>query len=186
MQALDDELLGAIAERAIDPNVEVRYLAPRLRELEEEVAAEPAVPAPAAVADEWIDRKAVLPPTVIEQMQVTFALLASQRFGAQSLDERRSDRLDFHERSVWNIRTAVVEAYEKGWHAAPQSQATMWRGAWSRIRSAPLCTRPRDVARPVPCCRGRSGLALIILAGIRRARIRAAQAEQNPPAAGWC
>lgn len=31
-----------------------------------------------------------------------------------TLDERHSDGLDFHDLSVWSIRQALTEAYEKG------------------------------------------------------------------------
>lgn len=119
VKMFDDELLGAIAVRAINPNEDARYLAARLREAEAEAAAELTPPAAPAVAAKWAGREAVLPAKAIEQMEATIALIARQHLGVQTLVERNSDRLDFYDCSVWGIRAALAEAYEEGWHAAP-------------------------------------------------------------------
>jgi hypothetical protein len=114
--ALGDELLSAISARTIDPNLEARYLQCRLRESEEEAAADAsrdsarfAPPAP-HVAD--------LPPTVLDMMHATIALIGRDRLGFTTLETRHSDSLDFRDCSVGGVRDALIEAYEEGWHAA--------------------------------------------------------------------
>jgi hypothetical protein len=38
----------------------------------------------------------------------------------ETLETRHSDRLDFHEVSVWGVRSALMAAYEAGRQAAKQ------------------------------------------------------------------
>ena len=38
----------------------------------------------------------------------------------ETLETRHSDRLDFHEVSVWGVRSALLAAYEAGRQAAQQ------------------------------------------------------------------
>lgn len=114
--ALDDDLLAAIASRAIDPGAEARYLALRLRDVEQEVAAETGEGGeggPGAGAG-----RRDLPMTALGQMETALALIARAHLGFETLQARRSDRLDFRDCSVWSVRAALVEAYEEGWHAA--------------------------------------------------------------------
>lgn len=40
--------------------------------------------------------------------------IAREELGLETLDARNSDRLDFHEHSVWQIRAALLKAYEAG------------------------------------------------------------------------
>lgn len=35
-------------------------------------------------------------------------------YGIETLEERHSDSLDFHELSVWSLRNLLAEAYEYG------------------------------------------------------------------------
>ncbi len=42
------------------------------------------------------------------------ALLAKQRLGFVTLEESSSDRLDFKEVSVWNVRDALARAFLAG------------------------------------------------------------------------
>ena len=44
--------------------------------------------------------------------------IAQRRFFVETLETRNSDRLDFHDVSVWAIRDALAEAYEAGRRAA--------------------------------------------------------------------
>ncbi|MDR7335844.1 DUF6900 domain-containing protein [Roseateles asaccharophilus] len=124
VSTLDDEVLAAIASHALDPNVEGRYLMARLRESEEEARlearAETSACMPAAAAPAAIDapRRVDLPPTVIDMMEETVALIARKQLGFLVLHARNSDRLDFRDCSVWSVRDALIEAYEEGWHAA--------------------------------------------------------------------
>jgi hypothetical protein len=116
VQVLDDELLEAIAWRVIDPGVEACHLALRLRDVERDIAADTGQGGeggPAAGA-----RRPDLPTTALGQMEATLALIARSHLGFETLQTRRSDRLDFRDCSVWSIRAALVEAYEEGWHAA--------------------------------------------------------------------
>ena len=38
----------------------------------------------------------------------------------ETLETRNSDRLDFHEVSVWGVKSALIAAYEAGRQAAKQ------------------------------------------------------------------
>ncbi len=40
--------------------------------------------------------------------------IASDLLGIETLDTRKSDRLDFHELAVWQIREALKAAFEAG------------------------------------------------------------------------
>ena len=44
--------------------------------------------------------------------------IAQRRLFVETLETRNSDRLDFHDVSVWAIRDALAEAYEAGRRAA--------------------------------------------------------------------
>lgn len=46
--------------------------------------------------------------------QTTLVQIARRRLGMDSLETRRSDRLDFHEVAVWNILAALQDAFEAG------------------------------------------------------------------------
>lgn len=111
---LGDELLAAIASRAIDPSAEARYLAARLREVDEEETRE--AEEAAALARQ---AETGLPPQYREQMLATIALIAKDALGIPTLETRNMDSLDFHTCSVWQIREALIEAYEEGFHVAP-------------------------------------------------------------------
>lgn len=47
-----------------------------------------------------------------------FLDIAKEHFFVETLEERKSDSLDFHEVSVWNIKAALEAAYEAGKKAA--------------------------------------------------------------------
>lgn len=47
-----------------------------------------------------------------------FLDIAKEYFFIETLDERKSDSLDFHEVSVWGIKDALSAAYEAGKKAA--------------------------------------------------------------------
>jgi len=112
--ALGDELLAAIATRAIDPSAEARYLAARLREVDAEAAQEAA---DAAALASQADPD--LPPQYRDQMLATITLIAKDALRIPTLETRNSDSLDFHTCSVWGIREALIDAYEEGFHIAP-------------------------------------------------------------------
>ena len=40
--------------------------------------------------------------------------IAQTLLGLETLDTRNSDRLDFHDLAVWNIKTALQAAFEAG------------------------------------------------------------------------
>lgn len=115
----DDELLAMVAARAISPNVEARYLAMRLREVETEERAEEVagVGGPASAGSPQ-HAGADLPPTVMDMMERTIALIARDQLGFATLDSRGRDHLDFRECGVAGVRAALIEAYVEGWHAA--------------------------------------------------------------------
>ncbi len=48
--------------------------------------------------------------------------IAQTLLGLETLDTRNSDRLDFHDLAVWNIKTALQAAFEAGQQAAKASR----------------------------------------------------------------
>ena len=50
--------------------------------------------------------------------------IAQTILGLETLDTRNSDRLDFHELAVWNIKAALQAAYEAGQQAGTQPRQT--------------------------------------------------------------
>ncbi len=40
--------------------------------------------------------------------------IAREELGLETLDARHSDQLDFHELAVWQIKKALLKAYEAG------------------------------------------------------------------------
>ena len=60
----------------------------------------------------------------IEQLLIQ---IAQQHLDVETLETRRSDRLDFHDLAVWSIKAALAAAYqagvEQGRQAAKSDQA---------------------------------------------------------------
>jgi len=54
--------------------------------------------------------------TLDQQMQQ----IALDHLFMQTLETRHSDRMDFHEVSVWGVKSALMAAYEAGRQAAKQ------------------------------------------------------------------
>ena len=52
-----------------------------------------------------------------DKPKVAIAKIAQQVLGLETLETRKSDRLDFHELAVWQIEAALRAAYEAGWAA---------------------------------------------------------------------
>jgi hypothetical protein len=50
--------------------------------------------------------------------QKTLEQIARRHFWVETLETRKSDRLDFHEVAVWNMQAALQEAFEAGKKAA--------------------------------------------------------------------
>lgn len=48
----------------------------------------------------------------VQKFEIT--RIAKEVLGLETLDERRSDSLDFHELSVWHIRNALEAAFAAG------------------------------------------------------------------------
>jgi len=48
------------------------------------------------------------------QKEEAIKAIAASILHLETLEERRSDRLDFHELSIWSIRDALDAAYEAG------------------------------------------------------------------------
>ena len=55
-------------------------------------------------------------PTLDQQMQQ----IALDHLFIETLETRNSDRMDFHEVSVWGVKSALMAAYEAGRQAAKQ------------------------------------------------------------------
>ncbi len=47
-------------------------------------------------------------------LDTLFDLIAEKHLGIETLRERKSDSLDFHEVSVWGLRAALQAAYKAG------------------------------------------------------------------------
>jgi len=51
-------------------------------------------------------------------MSEIIAEIAKRVLRIETLEERKSDSLDFHQVAVWNVKEALKEAYEAGLKAA--------------------------------------------------------------------
>ena len=54
----------------------------------------------------------------------TLGHIAQTILGLETLDTRNSDRLDFHDVAVWNIKAALQAAFEAGQQAGKQPRQT--------------------------------------------------------------
>jgi len=52
--------------------------------------------------------------TTTEKTNETLREIAGQHLGIDTLETQKSDRLDFHEVSVWGLRDALEAAFEAG------------------------------------------------------------------------
>lgn len=68
----------------------------------------------------------------------TLATIARVALSLETLETRKSDRLDFHDLAVWSIKQALERAYEAGRRAAPPTRIT-----------CPACNRDIEI-RPLP------------------------------------
>jgi len=109
---LDDELLAAIATRAIDPNEDARYLAARLREVDEEAAAE--LVGDARLADTVADRIPELPPALARRAHASVEVIAQQRLGIDVLTLQTIGTLAAGEFPLVCIRAALIDAFMEG------------------------------------------------------------------------
>ena len=50
--------------------------------------------------------------------------IAQTILGLETLDTRNSDRLDFHDLAVWNIKAALQAAFEAGQEAGKKTRQT--------------------------------------------------------------
>ena len=53
----------------------------------------------------------------------------------ETLETRNSDRMDFHEVSVWGVKSALMAAYEAGRQAASRTEKEA-ESAWLHSRTA--------------------------------------------------
>ncbi len=49
-----------------------------------------------------------------EEQDALVTAIANKHMGIKTLEERKSDSMDFHELSVWEIKAALKEALETG------------------------------------------------------------------------
>jgi hypothetical protein len=54
----------------------------------------------------------------------TLARIAKDHLDLDTLEERKMDSLDFHEHAVWQIKAALIAAYEAGRQAAKTQRST--------------------------------------------------------------
>lgn len=66
--------------------------------------------------------------------------IAREHLGIETLEERKSDRLDFHNVSVWGVKAALLAAYQAGQSAinSPPAEAAAALAALKEIRLALL------------------------------------------------
>ena len=50
----------------------------------------------------------------MSQIETILTLIAQKHLGVETLETRRSDRLDFYDTAVWNIREALEAAFKAG------------------------------------------------------------------------
>jgi len=56
-----------------------------------------------------------------QQLDKLLAQIALDHLFIETLETRNSDRLDFHDVSVWAVQSALMAAYEAGRQAAKQA-----------------------------------------------------------------
>ncbi len=54
------------------------------------------------------------PKTTNETMHEALERIAMENLGIETLETRKSDRLDFHDLAVWTMKDALVAAYNAG------------------------------------------------------------------------
>ncbi len=59
-------------------------------------------------------------PPVNQALETLLQQIALDHLFIETLETRNSDRMDFHEVSVWGIKSALLAAYEAGRQAAKQ------------------------------------------------------------------
>jgi hypothetical protein len=57
---------------------------------------------------------------VTQALETLFQQIALDHLFIETLETRNSDRMDFHEVSVWGVKSALMAAYEAGRQAAKQ------------------------------------------------------------------
>lgn len=55
-----------------------------------------------------------------QALEILLQQIALDHLFIDNLETRNSDRLDFHEVSVWGVKSALIAAYEAGLQAAKQ------------------------------------------------------------------
>lgn len=105
LSLFDDALLAALAAGEISLEEEVKAAAQRGLAAEQGQSS-PIEPAPAATVGEA--------PAVVLAMREAVERIAREVLQIQTLEAQNSDRLDFHEVSVWSVRDALGEAFIAG------------------------------------------------------------------------
>jgi len=62
-----------------------------------------------------------IPPAALENL---LQQIAQEHLLIETLETRRSDRLDFHDVAVWGVKSALLAAFEAGRQAALNDPAT--------------------------------------------------------------
>ena len=60
-------------------------------------------------------------PPVNQALETLLQQIALDHLFIETLETRNSDRMDFHEVSVWGVKSALMAAYEAGLQAAKQA-----------------------------------------------------------------
>lgn len=55
-------------------------------------------------------------------MKKILTKIAKKILYIETLEERKSDDLDFHEVSVWGLEEALIEAYKEGYKAGKKTE----------------------------------------------------------------
>ena len=55
-----------------------------------------------------------------DEIELLFESIALDHLFIETLETRNSDRMDFHEVSVWGVKSALMAAYEAGRQTAKQ------------------------------------------------------------------
>ena len=57
---------------------------------------------------------------ITQALEILLQQIALDHLFIETLETRHSDRMDFHEVSVWGVKSALMAAYEAGRQAAKQ------------------------------------------------------------------
>lgn len=80
-------------------------------------------------------------------IDATILEIAKRHLLLETLETRRSDRLDFHDLAVWNVKAALEAAYAAG---AAEAASRMFGAAKPAAKATAVNSRGQKVAVTIP------------------------------------